>query len=351
MNNPIGTNSLDTLMALGIDANAYTTNDHTAYLFECTDNFFEGLDELMNYVQNPYFTAENVEKEKGIIAQEIKMYDDDPGWQLYMQILDCLYEQNEIKIDIAGSVESIGKITPDVLLKCYNTFYHPSNMVMVVCGDFIPEEILKEIKNRLKPNNEQSDIKRLYAESKKGIYKKYNEKIMEVSMPLTCVGIKDDSMQDENIVKKHIAIEILLNLIIGKSSELYKTLYDEGNIMDEPDKSYEFSKQYAHVIISSQTKEPKIFVEKIKNQIEKYKNDGIPQDDFDRIRKKIYGEYVMEYNQIANIARMFLADYMKGINSFDYLEDFEQVTKSYTQQILNDVFKEENIASAVIKGE
>ena len=170
-------------------------------------------------------------------------------------------------------------------------------------------------------------------------------------MPLTCVGIKDDSMQDENIVKKHIAIEILLNLIIGKSSELYKTLYEEGNIMDEPDKSYEFSKQYAHVIISSQTKEPKIFVEKIKNQIEKYKNDGIPQDDFDRIRKKIYGEYVMEYNQIANIARMFLADYMKGINSFDYLEDFEQVTKSYTQQILNDVFKEENIASAVIKGE
>ena len=346
-----GTNSLDTLMALGIDANAYTTNDHTAYLFECTDKFYEGLDELMDYVQTPYFTDENVEKEKGIIAQEIKMYDDDPGWQLYMQILDCLYEQNEIKIDIAGSVESISKINPDILNKCYNTFYHPSNMVMVVCGDFIAEDILQEIKNRLKQKNEQGDIKRIYTENKNGIYKKYNEKIMEVSQPLACVGIKDNNLQDENIIKKHIAIEILLNLIIGKSSKLYKTLYEEGNIMEEPDKSYEFSKNYAHIIISSQTKDPQKFEEKIKNQIDAYKKEGIPAEDFNRIKKKIYGEYVMEYNNIANISRMFLADYIKGINSFDYLEYFEQVTINYTEQILKDVFKEENMATAVIKGE
>jgi len=338
-------------MALGIDANAYTTNDHTAYLFECTDKFYEGLDELMAYVQTPYFTDENVEKEKGIIAQEIKMYDDDPGWQLYMQILDCLYEQNEIKIDIAGSVESISKINPDVLNKCYNTFYHPSNMVMVVCGNFVAGDILQEIKNRLKQKNEQGNIKRIYTKNKKGIYKKYNEKIMEVSQPLACVGIKDDNLQDENIIKKHIAIEILLNLIIGKSSKLYKTLYEEGNIMNEPDKSYEFSKNYAHVIISSQTKNPKIFEERIKNQINNYKKEGIPKGDFDRIKKKLYGEYVMEYNNIANIAKMFFADYMKEINSFDYLEYFEQVTINYTEQILKDVFKEENMATAVIKGE
>ena len=102
---PNGTNSLDTLMALGLDANAYTTNDHTAYLLECTDNFYEGLDELMDYVQHPYFTEENVEKEKGIIAQEIKMYDDEPGWRLYMNAMDCMYKENPIKIDIAGSVE------------------------------------------------------------------------------------------------------------------------------------------------------------------------------------------------------------------------------------------------------
>ena len=145
---PNGTNSLDTLMALGIDANAYTTNDHTAYLFECTNHFEEGLNELMDYVQHPYFTQENVEKEKGIIGQEIGMYDDDPGWRLYINAMDCLYKENPIKIDIAGTVESISKITPDVLYKCYNTFYHPSNMVLVACGDFEPERILEEIKKR-----------------------------------------------------------------------------------------------------------------------------------------------------------------------------------------------------------
>ena len=138
-----GRNSLDVLMALGVDANAYTTNNHTAYLFETTENFYEALDELMDYVQHPYFTDENVEKEKGIIGQEIGMYDDDPGWRLYMNALDCLYHDNVIKIDIAGTVESISKIDKDVLYKCYNTFYNPSNMVMVVCGDFEPEKMLE----------------------------------------------------------------------------------------------------------------------------------------------------------------------------------------------------------------
>ena len=131
-----GTDSLYTLMALGIDANAYTTNDHTAYLFECTSNFYEGLDELMDYVQNPYFTDKNVEKEKGIIGQEIGMYDDDPGWQLYINAMDCLYEKNTIKVDTAGTVETISGINPEMLYKCYNTFYHPSNMVLTVAGDF-----------------------------------------------------------------------------------------------------------------------------------------------------------------------------------------------------------------------
>ena len=129
---PDGTNSLDTLMALGMEANAYTTNDHTAYLFECSQDFYKGLDELMDYVQNPYFTDENVEKEKGIIGQEINMYDDDPGFQVYLNAMKCMYKNNPVNLDIAGTVESISKITPDVLYKCYNTFYNLGNMTMVV---------------------------------------------------------------------------------------------------------------------------------------------------------------------------------------------------------------------------
>jgi len=349
---PDGTNSLDTLMALGIDANAYTTNDHTAYLFECSNNFYEGLDELMDYVQHPYFTDENVEKEKGIIGQEIRMYDDDPGWQLYMNALDCMYKENPIKIDIAGTVESISKITPDVLYKCYNTFYHPSNMVMVVCGDFIPEELLEEIKKRIVPKEAQGEIKRIYPKRQSGINQEYKETKMEVSTPIFAIGYKDDEELKEHrqeIVKKHIAIEILLNMIIGKSSSLYKELYESGDLLSEPDLDYEVSDEYAHILISGQSKNPQKIQDKIKEIVEEYKKNGLNEEHFQRIKKKVYGDYVVEYNNVGDIARMFLSDKMKQINSFDYIEEYNVVTKEYTEEILKNVFKKENMIMSVVK--
>ena len=347
---PDGTNSLDTLMALGIDANAYTTNDHTAYLFECTDNFYEGLDELMNYVQHPYFTEENVEKEKGIIGQEIGMYDDDPGWRLYMNAMDCMYKENPIKIDIAGTVESIAKITPDVLYKCYSTFYNPSNMTMVVCGDFDPEKIINEIKNRLLPKENQGEIKRIYTGKEDGINKRLKEENMEVSNPIYLIGYKDEqnNSDNRNIVKKHIAIEIILNMAIGKSSKLYKKLYEEGIILGEPDFDYEFSNQYAHVIISGQSKNPKKIYESLTNQIKEFIEEGLDEEHFNRIKRKIYGDYAIEYNSVADIAKMFLADKMKGINSFDYMEEFNTVTKEYTEEVLKEVFNEEREILSIV---
>ena len=146
-------NSLDVLSSLGVNANAFTTNDYTAYLFGCTDNFYEALDELLDYVQNPYFTDENVEKERGIIRQEIQMYKDDPYSEIYMNAMRALYKVNPIRIDIAGTVESIEKIDKEVLYECYNNFYVPENMAIVVSGDFVPEDVFKEIKARLKKDS------------------------------------------------------------------------------------------------------------------------------------------------------------------------------------------------------
>ena len=350
---PNGTNSLDTLMALGIDANAYTTNDHTAYLFECTNNFYKGLDELMDYVQHPYFTDANVEKEKGIIGQEIRMYDDDPGWQLYMNAIDCMYKENPIKIDIAGTVESISEITPDVLYKCYNTFYHPSNMIMVICGDFVPEEIIEEVKKRLvNKETSQGEIKRIYPPKEDEINKPYKEVEMELNNPLFAIAYKDTEDLKENreqIVAKHIAIEIILNMIIGKSSELYKELYENGDLLAEPSLDYEFSDEYAHIIISGQSKDPEKIQEKIKEVVRKYKENGLDSEHFNRIKKKIYGDYVVEYNSVSDIARMFLADKMKKINSFDYIEEYNTVTKEYTEEVLKNVFKEDKMVLSVIK--
>lgn len=344
-----GKNSLDTLMALGIDANAYTTSDHTAYLFECTDHFYEGLDELMNYVQNPYFTNENVEKEKGIIAQEIRMYDDDPGWQLYMGILDCLYKNNPIKVDIAGTVESISKITPEVLYKCYNTFYALDNMTLVICGDFEPEKLLEEVKKRLTKNKTYEKIERIYPEKEKTINKKYVEKNMNVSMPIFAIGIKDVSKMDSEIVKKHIAIEILLNMIIGKSSDLYKKMYNQGLLLEEPSIDYEFSEEYAHIVISGQSNDSEEVYKMFKEEIENYKNNELNIDHFERIKKKIYGDYVVEYNSVSEIARMFLTDHMKKISSFDYIEQYKVITKEYVEQVLKEIFNNEYMALAIVK--
>ena len=346
---PNGTNSLDTLMALGIDANAYTTNDHTAYLFECTNHFEEGLNELMDYVQHPYFTEENVEKEKGIIGQEINMYDDDPAWRLYMNAMDCMYVQNPIKIDIAGTIESISKITPDVLYKCYNTFYHPSNMTMVICGNFEPEIILEKVKKRLLPKQNQGEIKRIYPPKEDKIHMPFKSEKMEVSKPIFMMGYKDVENGLEDRVKKHIAIEILLNMIIGKSSKTYQELYTEGVLLSQPDMDYEFSNQYAHVLISGTSKKPQKVVDKITQTVNQMLEQGLDPEHFERIRRKIYGDYVVEYNNVGNIARMFLADTMKQVQSFDYIEKFETVTKEYTEQILKEIFQEQNKVLSIIE--
>ena len=342
-----GKNSLDVLMALGVDANAYTTNNHTAYLFEATDHFMEALDELMDYVQHPYFTDKNVEKEKGIIGQEIGMYDDDPAWSLYMNALDCMYKENAIKIDIAGTVESISKIDKDVLYKCYNTFYHPSNMVMVLCGDFNAEEMLEEVKKRLVEKPKQGEIKRIYPKEEDTINMPYKEANMEVSKPIFMIGFKD-KIQKENKIQRHIAIEILMNMLIGTSSPLYQKLYKEGILLSEPDLDYEFTDEYAHVLISGQSTKPERIKEELLKEIQKQK-ENFDNEHFERIKKKVYGDYVVEYNDISDISRMLLSDYFKGVQSFDYIEQFQTVTEEYTKQILQEVFDEKKCLMSLVK--
>ena len=344
-----GVNSLDALTVLGVEANAYTTNDHTAYLFECTENFYPALDELMDYVQHPYFTDENVEKEKGIIGQEIMMYDDYPEWKVYLNAMEAMYHEHPVKLDITGTIETISHIDKDILYKCYNTFYNPSNMAMVVCGDFVPEELMKEIKKRLIDKKANGEIKRIYPEEQEDIVKEKIEQNMDVSQPLFAIGIKDKLADTKERVRKHIAIEILLNMIIGKSSKLYKELYDEGILFATPSLDYEFARGYAHILITGQSPKPEEVFNRFKNTVEIMKKTSINSEEFNRIKKRIYGDYVKEYNDVADIARMFLADFFKEINSFDYLEEINTVNEQYVEQILKEIFDDKKMIISVIK--
>ena len=344
-----GVNSFDTLTALGVDANAYTTNDHTAYLFESTENFYPALDELMDYVQHPYFTDENVEKENGIIGQEIMMYDDYPEWRVYLNALEAMYHEHPVKLDITGTIETISHIDKEILYKCYNTFYNPSNMAMVFCGDFEPEMLIEEVKKRLVNKKANGEIKRIYPEEPAEIVKEKVEQNMDVSQPLFTIGIKDKVVDIKERVRKHIAIEILLNMIIGKSSDLYKKLYDEGILFSVPSLDYEFSRGYAHILITGQSPNPEKVYEMFKNTVKEMKQQPLDANTFNRIKKRIYGDYVKEYNDTADIARMFLADYFKEINSFDYLEEITTINEEFAEQILKEIFDDKKMIISVIK--
>lgn len=343
-----GINSLDTLTAIGVNANAYTTNDHTAYLYEATDNFYEALDEYMDYIQNPYYTDENVEKEKGIIGQEIKMYEDYPEWQVYLNAVKCMYKESPIRLDIAGTVESISGITKEMLYDCYNNFYTPANMAMAICGDFEPEEILKEIKKRITIKENKKVPKRIYPKEPDEINEKEKTVKMEISNPLFAIGFKDKV--EENMEKKHIAIEIILNTLFGKSSKLYKELTDDNTLLGTLDLEYEYSKEYAFILITGVSREPRKVFERINKEIENAIKNGLNSEDFERNKKKIYGDYITEYNSTEDTARMFLADYFKGVNSFDYLEEYNNVTKEYAESILKEVLNLDKEVLSIVTG-
>ncbi len=343
-----GVNSLDTLTALGVNANAYTTNDHTAYLYEATDNFYDALDEYMDYIQNPYYTDENVEKEKGIIGQEINMYEDYPEWQVYLNAMKCMYKELPIRLDIAGSIDSISKITKEMLYDCYNNFYTPSNMAMVICGDFDPEEVIEEIRKRITIKENKELPKRIYPKEAEEINQKEIIVKMQLSNPIFAIGFKDKVEKD--MVKKHIAIEIILNTLFGKSSKLYRELSEKNILLGTLDLEYDYSKEYAYILINGQSREPKKVIQRINEEIENAIKNGLNEEDFLRNKKKIYGDHIVEYNSVEETARMFLVDYFKGVNSFDYLEEYENVTKEYAEKVLKQVLDKSKEVTSIVLG-
>ena len=345
-----GVNSLDALTRIGVDPNAYTTNDHTAYLFSCIDNFYEGLDEFMDYVQNPYFTDENVEKEKGIIGQEITMYDDSPDWKLYISALQAMYKNNPVRIDIAGTKESIAPITKEHLYLCYNTFYKPENMVMIVVGDFEPEEILEEIKKRLIPKEKIANLERIFKEEPEEVNEHEVINYMDISLPLFFFGFKDRVIRDgKELVKKDVAINLIFNLLFGKSSNLFKKLYEQGIIFNEPRCDFEFAREYSHAYIQGQATDIEVVKEELIKEIENMKVEGLNKEHFERTKNAIYGSLVKQYNDVENIGNMFMFNYFKGINPFDYIEEYKDITIDYAEMILKELFvKDKMVVSKVL---
>ena len=215
----------------GAYANAFTSFDRTCYLFSCSDKFYENLEILLSFVQSPYFTQATVNKEQGIIGQEIKMYDDSPAWRVMFNMLYAMYHNHPVRIDIAGTVDSIAKIDHNLLYKCYNTFYNPSNMFVCIAGNVDVEKVLKQIKGAV-VTEKNPQIERIFEPESREVVKPYVEQSLSVGQPMFCFGYKECMEKPERSPKEKIATNLLLEILAGECSPLYKKLINENLIND-----------------------------------------------------------------------------------------------------------------------
>lgn len=345
-------NIFEKFSALGTDVNAFTNFNQTAYLFSCTDNFYESLDLLIKFVQNPYFTDENIEKEKGIIGQEIKMYEDNPEWKVFFNTLKNMYFTHPVKIDIAGTLDSIEGINKETLYKCYNTFYNPKNMILVMVGDISTEKAIEVVKGAERTNLKGDEsILRIYPEERKGIVKKHIEENLVTSMPLFAIGFKDEDIGYDGIelVKKELSINILLDMLIGASSNFYNELYEEGLIDGSFGGQYTGYRDYGHSIISGQSNRPEVVAEKIVNLFKQIKIKGLSNEDFIRIKNKNLGFYLMGFDSLEYIGNNYVNYYFLNFNFTDYLDILEKITYEDVIDRFNMHFNGDNCVLSVIK--
>ena len=350
---PDGGDAFDKFSKLGVNANAFTNFTMTAYLFSATENFYESLEHLIDYVQTPYFTDENVEKEKGIIAQEIKMYNDDPDWNVYFNCLKAMYVNYPARIDIAGTVDSIYKITKEELYKCYNTFYNPGNMALFVVGDLDVEKVIDVTKksNNYKVDRLSKSIERFYPEEPEGVKEKEVIEKFPISMPMFNIGFKDSNvgLKGKELLRKEIVTDILVGMLFKKGSKLYEDLYMQGLINENFGAGFSSQVDYAFSIIAGDSKEPKKVKEIILDYIEKSKKEGLSKEEFERTKKKKIGSFIKCFDSINFIGNSFISYVFKDINLLDYLDIIKDITFEEVEERVKEHFKEEYCVISIVE--
>ena len=345
-----GKNAFDRFSVTGANANAYTSFDITAYLFSCTDKFYENLEILLDFVNHPYFTNENVAKEQGIIGQEIKMYDDEPSWRVFFNMLGAMFHNNPVKIDIAGTVESIAKITPELLYKCTDNFYHPSNMSLVMVGDIDIEKAINLVDKYVNKTTDGGLIRYTKDEPCERV-KEFTEQFLSVSMPIFMIGFKENEKYTDGneLSKRRIMTQLLLEIYFGQSSDFYMNLYDKGLINTSFSKETELEKTYGFTAFSGESKSPNEVYSYIKEYIEKCKKEDINEDSLLRAKRVLIGKNLKAYNSVEKIGNSFIKTFFNGENPLLYNEITENITKEELKERFLSHFDTENCVLSVIK--
>ncbi|EME5379808.1 TPA: M16 family metallopeptidase [Enterococcus faecium] len=314
----------------GASANAFTSFTKTSYLFSTTDQVEKNLTTLIDFVQAPYFTEETVNKEKGIIGQEIQMYEDDPNWRMFFGILNNLYPTHPLHIDIAGTVESIDKITAQDLYTCYRAFYQPSNMVLFVVGKMEPEKLMKLIRENQEAKNfpPKQEIVRYFPENTKEIIKQsaLEAAITRDKFVLGIKGLDTLPQEGTELLRYKTAINLLFQMILGNTSRNYLAMYNQGIIDDSFGFEFSLDREFHFADFSGDTDEPEKAAEKVKEIILGFADDPeVSETNLDLLKKKMLGQYFQSLNSIEYIANQFTQSLFGDRTLFDLPEIIDSI--------------------------
>lgn len=332
----------------GANANAYTSFDKTCYLFSCTEQFKKSLSILLELVTKPYFTEETVAKEQGIIGQEIKMYEDSPEWRVLFNLLGAMYHNHPVKVDIAGSIESIAEITPESLYTCYNSYYNLHNMALSVVGNVNIDDVL-EICDKYLFDQEKAEVNSIFPEEPYEIKSDYVEQIFPVAVPIFNLGfkLKADRLHNEEELAH---LDILLFMLASSTSPMYRELMDKNLINSTF--SYEMFEGggYSAILFSGESRDPEKAAEIIKAYFDKAKAEGLDPQDFADAKKATYGDALSSLNSVETIANMLEDFYFSKRKVFDYYDSIGSADADKAMKLLNEI-DTANVSLSVVKGE
>lgn len=332
----------------GANANAYTSFDRTCYLYSCSENYIDSLKILLDFVQKPYFTKETVDKEQGIIGQEIKMTNDNPGWRVLFNMLRGMYHNHPVKIDIAGTVESISKIDADILYKCYDTFYNLHNMVLVLAGNVKTDEVLK-VADELLRSCDNIELETVFPDEPYEIVKSEIYEHLPVGTPIFNIGIKCNPVTGYERLKSNMECFIAGSIISDPSASLYKKLIDEELINSTFGFEVFEGDGFFTLIFSGESSNPKLLLSKLIDEIERVKTEGLDKNLYESIKKSTYGGIIMESNNVEAVAGNLISAYMSGVEPYDSIKILSEMSYDDVQKTFNERFDTTNLTLSVVE--
>ncbi|MBE6807690.1 MAG: insulinase family protein [Ruminococcaceae bacterium] len=309
--------------ATGANANAYTSFDRTAYLFHATENVLPSLEILLDFVQDPYFTEETVQKEQGIIGQEIRMGEDQPGRRVFFNLLEAVYHNHPVRVDIAGTVDTIARITPELLYRCYHRYYNLHNMVLVVAGNITPDEVMTTADRLLKPCEEfiPADFP---VDEPDTVKQEYVEVSMPVASPLFYLGFKEPAKVQTAL--SMAGSRLLTQLMAGRTSRLYNRLMDEGLINDQFEAEYMFGPGHNMWLFGGESSDPKRVKAILCEEIARLQAEGLDAEEVEACRRGAYGRLVAGLDDPTECGELIQANLIDGIEPLAELEALAKVT-------------------------